>query len=64
MLSGLKANIEKTKYYNIGTTDFSATDMKGFSFEKDDVKLLGITISKNKKVSDDKNFDKKAKAAV
>jgi hypothetical protein len=62
LLSGLKANIEKTKFYNIGTTDFSATDMKDFSFEKDDIKLLGITISKNKKVSDDKNFGKKSQS--
>jgi hypothetical protein len=61
-LSGLKANVEKTKFYNIGATNFNEAEMNGFTFAKDNIKMLGITITKNKQISEQENFAPKAKA--
>ena len=43
--SGLTANLEKTKFHNIGFGDFSKESMKGFEFSKGKIELLGITIT-------------------
>ena len=61
-LSGLKANIEKTKFYNIGGTEFDDRYMQGFKFSKDKIKLLGITITKDQSVSEEYNFRPRLKA--
>ena len=61
-LSGLKANIEKTKFYNIGTRDIDDTNMHGFRFSKDIIRLLGLTITKDEVVSEEQNFRPKLKA--
>ena len=45
-LSGLKANIGKTKFYNIDITDFDDIDMQSFKFSNDMTTLIGITITK------------------
>ena len=60
--SGLKANVEKTKFYNIGETDFPEDTTKHFAFSKDDIVLLGITITTDVKKSTEKNFLPKLKA--
>ena len=46
-LSGLKANLEKTKFHNIGFGDFSKESMKGCEFSKGNIELLGVTITKD-----------------
>ena len=61
-LSGLKANIEKTKFYNIGTRAFDDTNMHDFKFSKDTIRLLGLTITKDKVASEEQNFRPKLKA--
>ena len=61
-LSGLKANIEKTKLYNIGTRDIDDTNMHGFKFSKDTIRLLSLTITKDEVVSEEQNFRPKLKA--
>ena len=61
-LSGLKANIEKTKFYNIGATEFDDRYMQGFKFSKDKIKLLSITITKDQSVSEEYNFRPRLKA--
>ena len=61
-LSGLKANIEKTKFYDIGATEFDDRYMQGFKFSKDKIKLLGITITKDQSVSEEYNFRPRLKA--
>ena len=60
--SGLKANVDKTKLYNIGSTDILEHDLGIFSFAKDDIVLLGITITTDEKKSVDKNFAPRLKA--
>ena len=61
-LSGLKANIEKTKFYNISATEFDDRYMQGFNFSKDKINLLGITITKDRSVSEEYNFRPRLKA--
>ena len=61
-LSGLKANTEKTKFHNIGATEFKAETMHGFHFTKENIELLGITISTDPKISEDKNFRPRIRA--
>ena len=60
--SGLKANVEKTKFYNIGAIDFPQEATKHIVFSKDDIQLLGITITTDIKKSTEKNFLPKLKA--
>ena len=60
--SGLKANIEKTKMFNIGATDFPADAMGDYTFAKEDIVLLGITITTNENESTEKNFTTRLKA--
>ena len=55
-LSGLKANIEKRKFYNIGATVLDDKNMYGSNFSKNKIKLLGITITKEESVSEENNF--------
>ena len=60
--SGLKANVDKTKLYNIGTTEIPNHAMGGFHFAKDDIVLLGITITTDEQKSVDKNFTPRLRA--
>ena len=60
--SGLKVNVEKTKIYNIGSTNFTPEEMNGYAFAKDEIELLGITISIDKRKSVEKNFVPKIRA--
>ena len=60
--SGLKANVEKTKIFNIGSTDFTPQEMNGYSFAKDEIELLGITITIDGRKSVEKNFAPKIRA--
>lgn len=62
LCSGLKANIDKTKLYNIGATFFPKEEMGGYTFEKDDIVLLGITITTDEKKSVEKNFSPRVRA--
>ena len=62
MLSGLKANLDKTRFYNIGATEFSKEEMCEYTVEQGNVKLLGLTISKDLLESQHENFSPRVKA--
>ena len=62
LCSGLKANIDKTKLYNIGATSFPEEVMGGYAFEKDEIELLGITITTDEKKSVEKHFSPRVRA--
>ena len=60
-LSGLTANIEKTKFQNIGLVDFSKESMKRFEFSKGKMELLGIMITKDDSENENTNFAPRVK---
>ena len=60
-MSGLKANLEKTKFHNIGFGDFSKEVMKEFEFSKGKIELLGITITKDAIENENTNFTPRVK---
>ena len=54
--SGLKANIEKTKFHSIGPKEIQNSDVSKIKFEKTPIKLLGLTITNDKDTDTDENF--------
>ena len=62
MYAGLKANVEKTKFYNIGNTVINETKLQGPKFEKTPIQLLGITVTDDENISIEQNFTPRVKA--
>ena len=55
--SGLKANLEKTKFYNISPNRISDDETSNINFEKTPIQLLGLTITNDKKIDIEENFN-------
>ena len=60
--AGLKANVEKTKFYNIGNTVIDETTLLGPKFEKTPIQILGITVTDDENISIEHNFTPRVKA--
>ena len=60
--AGLKANVEKTQFHNIGAKLVDDENRNGFNFEKGPIHLLGLTVTADEKlklkktITDRKNF--------
>ena len=54
--SGLKANLDKTKFYNIGPKEILNNQLPQITFEKNPIQLLGLTITNDKKINSEENF--------
>ena len=54
--SGLKANIDKTKFYSIGPKEIPNSHTANIVFEKTPIKLLGLTVTNDKNIDLEENF--------
>ena len=61
-LSGLKANKDKTKFYDIGSKETPKHDTAMITIEKTPIKLLGLTITNDSSVNIEENFQPRINA--
>ena len=59
--SGLKANKDKTKFYNIGSKEI-LNNNTAIKFENTPIKLLGLTITNDQNVNTEENFTPRVQA--